>query len=196
MTPYINEILAEINANPALLSAKYGDNAAVRTLLEYAFDASKKFILPEGDPPFTPDAAPIGMSPSNFYQQIRKLYIFTRADLSANRREQLFIQMLESLHPTEAKVCLLVKDQTLTSAYPNITASLVASAGIVAGIGANTVAPVEVTATEEVAKPAGKGKNLVVSLQDAVVSSESFGSAPAKKPATKKPTAKKNTSKK
>ena len=192
MTPYINEILAEINANPALLSAKYGDNAAVRTLLEYAFDPSKKFILPEGDPPFTPDAAPIGLSPSNFYQQIRKLYIFTRADLSANRREQLFIQMLESLHPTEAKVCLLVKDQNLTSAYPNITASLVASAGIVA----NTVAPVEVTATEEAAKPAGKGKNLVVSLQDAVVSSESFGSAPSKKPATKKPTVKKNTSKK
>ena len=195
MTPYINEILAEINANPALLSAKYGDNAAVRTLLEYAFDPSKKFILPEGDPPFTPDAAPIGMSPSNFYQQIRKLYIFTRADLSANRREQLFIQMLESLHPTEAKVCLLVKDQNLTSAYPNITASLVASAGI----GDNTVAPVEATATEvvaEPAEPAGKGKNLVVSLQDAVVSSESFGSAPAKKPATKKPTVKKNTSKK
>jgi hypothetical protein len=35
--------------------------------------------------------------------------------------------MLEGLHPKEAEVLLLIKDQNLTSKYPNITRESVAS---------------------------------------------------------------------
>lgn len=206
MTPFITEILAEINTTPALLGTKHKDNTAVRMLLEYAFDASKKFVLPEGDPPFKPDAAPIGMSPANFYQQIRKLYIFTRVDLSSTRREALFIQMLESIHPSEAKVCLLIKDQNLTAEYPNITADLVAKEGIVqradlfrtdaSAVVADEPAPAveapEADVAQDVAQDVAgqsteptaptKGKHLVVGLQHAVTTKESFGPNPSATP--------------
>lgn len=131
MTPYITEILEKINNNPELLKTEYSKNYAICTLMQYSFDKNLRFSLPEGEPPFKPDAAPLGMSPSNFYQQVKKLYVFTRTDISNVRREQLFIQFLEGLHPSEAKVCVAIKDQNLTSLYPNITGDLVAEAGLV-----------------------------------------------------------------
>jgi hypothetical protein len=120
MTKLLTEILAEINENPALLE-KHRTNGALRLLFEHAFDPAKKFILPEGDPPFKPDAAPIGMSPANLHMEMKKLYVFCRADLTAVRRETLFIQLLENVHPSEAKLMLAVKDQKLTKMFPKIT---------------------------------------------------------------------------
>ena len=165
MAQYITEILEQINKDPNLLKTTYRNNYAVVTLLEYAFDKNKKFVLPEGTPPFKPDAAPLGMSPANFYQQIKKLYVFCRKDLSAVRREQLFIQMIEGLHPSEAEICVLIKDQNLTSKYENITADLVEEAGIVQ--------------KENIFRPAAKeGTHHVVTLSETAQTKESFGNAP------------------
>ena len=47
--------------------------------------------------------------------------------MSALRRETMFIQMLEGLHPEEAKIICLVKDKNLTQTY-NLTQGLVAEA--------------------------------------------------------------------
>lgn len=121
---YITEILSEINDDPSKI-ASFKDNAALRLILEHAFDPAKKFILPEGDPPFKADAAPQGMSPANIYMEAKKLYVFCRADLKPIRRETLFIQLLENVHPDEAKLLLTIKDQKLTKAYPKITHKLV-----------------------------------------------------------------------
>jgi len=106
-------MLAEINEDPATIT-KYKDNGALRLIFEHAFDPDKKFFLPEGDPPFKEDAAPIGMSPANLHMEARKLYVFCRADLNKLRRESLFIQLLENLHPYESKLILAIKDQKLT----------------------------------------------------------------------------------
>lgn len=132
MTPFITEMLDEINRNPELLKTKYKDSYPIKTLLQYAFDKRLKMDLPEGTPPFKADPMPQGMSPANFYQQVKKLYIFTRKDLKSTRREILFIQLLEGLHPSEARVCVLVKDQSLTLDYPSITPDVVVDAGFVA----------------------------------------------------------------
>ena len=130
MTKYITEILTEINEEPKKLVA-YRDSAALRILFEYAFDPAKKFILPEGDPPYKPDAAPIGMSPANIYQELKKFYVFCRKDLTPIRRETLFIQLLENVHPSEAKLLLAVKAQTLSKLYPKITHKAVYDAGFI-----------------------------------------------------------------
>lgn len=131
MTKYIPEILEEINANPEALE-KYKDSAALRLLFEHAFLPEKKFDLPEGDPPFKPDTAPIGMTPGNLYQELRRLYVFTPARvLSKVRKEQLFIQLLENIHPSEAKVILAVKDQKLNKLYKNVTSDLAAEYGFI-----------------------------------------------------------------
>lgn len=159
MTPYITEILDEINKDPSLLKTKYSDHYAIKTILQYAFDKRGKMLLPEGEPPYKKDDAPIGMSPANFYQQVKKFYIFTRTDLSPVRREQLFIQLLEGLHPSESTICIAIKDQNITSLYPNITADLVVAAGLVeeANIFRKPLVP-----GQEVAK----GKELLVNIQD------------------------------
>jgi hypothetical protein len=130
-TKYITEILEEANKDIANL-AKYRENAALKFLFQHAFIPEQKFMLPEGEPPFKQEEAPIGMTPANFTQEMKKLYVFTKArDLSKIRREQLFIQLLESIHPSEAKVLLAVKDQKLNKLYKNITADVAADYGFI-----------------------------------------------------------------
>jgi hypothetical protein len=112
MTKFVTELLEDINKDPASLEKLKG-NGALRYIFEHAFDPAKKFVLPEGVPPYKNDAAPQGMSKGNLMMELRKLYVFCRADLKAIRRETLFIQLLENIHPDEAKVVLAIKDQTL-----------------------------------------------------------------------------------
>jgi len=170
MTPYITEILKEINDNPDLVLTKHKDSYAIKAVFEYAFDKNKKMMLPEGEPPYKKDTAPLGMSPANFYQQVKKFYIFLRSDLNAVRREQLFIQLLESLHPSEAAVCVAIKDQALTGLYPNITADLAVKAGWVAE--ENTFRQPVVQSTS------AKGRELVVNLQDQASTKDKVGGKP------------------
>lgn len=130
MFKHIPEILEECNKDVTLLEG-YKTNAALKFIFEYAFMPEKKFLLPDGDPPYKEDAAPIGMTPANFTQETKKLYVYLRADLKPLRRETLFIQLLESIHPSEAKVLLAVKDQKLNKLYKNITAKVAAEYGFI-----------------------------------------------------------------
>lgn len=130
MTKYITEILDEINTNPKSIE-KYKGNAALRLIFEHGFLPEKKFALPDGDPPYKKDAAPLGMTPANLYQEVRKLYIFCRTDLTALRKESLFVQLLENLHPLEAELVLAIKDQKLHKKYASITHKMVADAGFI-----------------------------------------------------------------
>lgn len=45
------------------------------------------------------------------------------------RREQLFIQLLESVHPSEAKLVIAIKEQAISTLYPNITLDKIVDAG-------------------------------------------------------------------
>jgi hypothetical protein len=170
MTPYITEILDEINNNPSLVLTKYKDNYAVKAIFEYAFDKTKKFVLPQGIPPFKKDTAPLGMSPGNFYQQVKKFYIFLRKDLTNVRREQLFIQLIEGLHPSEADVCIAIKDQSLTSKYNNITADLAVKAG--------WVSEENVFRQPNVPTAKSKSRTVVVDLSETVSTNEFVGQPP------------------
>lgn len=130
-TKYMTEILEEVSADPKTLE-KYKGNAGLKYIFEHAFIPEKKFDLPEGEPPYKPDAAPIGMSPANFTQETKKFYVFTKErPLKSVRREQLFIQLLESVHPSEAKLLIAIKDQKLNKLYKNVTAKLAAEHGFI-----------------------------------------------------------------
>jgi hypothetical protein len=130
MAKYITEILKEINEEPKKIE-QYKANAALRLIFEHGFLPEKKFALPEGDPPYKKDAGPLGMTPANLYQEVRKLYVFCRTDLASLRKETLFVQLLENLHPSEAELVLAIKDQKLSKLYPKITHKLVADAGFI-----------------------------------------------------------------
>jgi len=129
---YVVEILDTVNKDPSKL-AEFRDNPALKYLFQYAFIPEQKFELPEGDPPFKKDDGPLGMSPASFNQELRRLYIFTKSQpLAQLRREALFIELLESVHPSEAKVLCAIKDQKLDKLYKNITADLAADYGFIA----------------------------------------------------------------
>lgn len=130
MQKYLPELLEEINKDPSLLQKMKGDSA-LTVLFQYAFEPEKKFLLPEGEPPYKQDAAPIGMSLAILRQELRRFYIFCRADLPKVRREDLFIQLLESVHPSEAKLLLAVKEQELDKLYKKITHEAVYNAGFI-----------------------------------------------------------------
>ena len=129
MRKYVTQMFEEINNDPDKL-ALYKDDAAVRIILTHAFVPEKKFILPEGEPPFKPAAEPLGMTPTNMFSELRRMYVFCRADLTPFKRESLFISFLEGIHPTEAKLMIAVKDQELHKVYPKITRKLLEKHGL------------------------------------------------------------------
>lgn len=130
MRKYVTEMLKEINADPASLD-KYKDDAALKIIFDYAFDPVKKFQLPEGEPPFNPAVEPLGMTPTNMFNEVRRFYVFCRTDLKPIKRESLFISFLEGIHPDEAKLMLAIKDQKLTKLYPKITRKLLESYNLI-----------------------------------------------------------------
>jgi len=134
MAKYVTEVLKEINDDPSLLTTTYkrvGDGGPLGKIFWSAFTAEGKFLLPEGEPPFKKAQEPMGMSPANFIQEVRKFQIFFRNDISKTRRELAFIQLLEGVHPDEAKIIIAIKDQELTKLYPNITREAVAAGGYI-----------------------------------------------------------------
>lgn len=102
---------------------------ALRDVLRGAFDDSIEFTLPSGTPPYTPDDAPAGYSRTTLHQQTKKLKYFVKGGpgdrLSNIKRERMFIDVLESLHPEEAKLILLMKDKKLAGVYKGLTKKVV-----------------------------------------------------------------------
>jgi hypothetical protein len=132
MIKYVTEVLKDINNDPKLLLTLYkptGTGGPLGIIFKHAFMAHGKFLLPDDEPPFKKSAEPIGMTPAQFIYETSKFYVFCRADLKPIKREQLFIDMLESIHPEEAKILLAVKAQNLPKLYPNITWNALANAG-------------------------------------------------------------------
>lgn len=127
---YLTEVLDEINADPKVIDNYKGDQA-LKYVFEYAYIPENKLDLPPGDPPYKEDAAPLGMSAANLRMEMKKLYVFKRADLKALRKEQLFIDLLENVHPSEAKLLLAIKEQKLTKLYKKITRKVVEEAGFI-----------------------------------------------------------------
>ena len=91
------------------------DNGALREILKYAFHPDIKFLLPTGNPPYK-SVVDETDNPTYLYGLVRKLYLFVEGgnpNLKTNRREYLFIEMLESIHPDEAELLLQVKDKKI-----------------------------------------------------------------------------------
>jgi len=101
----------------------------LKDLLKYAFHPDIKFALPSGEPPYKTIGSPDEYNPTYLYPNIRKFYLYIEGGhdgLAQLRREQLFVSMLESLHPKEAAVVIQVKDKKLN--YRGLTYKLVKNA--------------------------------------------------------------------
>ena len=102
------------------------ESKPLKEILKYAFHPDIKFALPPGKPPYKTRGSPDEYNPTYLYPNIRKFYLYIEGGhdgLTQLRREQLFVQMLESLHPKEAEVVIQIKDKKLN--YRGLTYALV-----------------------------------------------------------------------
>ena len=95
------------------------------------FDKGIESAVPEGAVPYKPNESPKGtMGHTRLVHEWRTLYNFVRGGndkISNMRRENLLIQLLESLEAEEAEIVCLVKDKDLQSKY-RITRNVVEEA--------------------------------------------------------------------
>ena len=122
--PFMNEIFE-------LVSEQKTDDGKIAILKEYEcdilkslfiwnFDDSVISLLPQGTVPYKPNENPLGTDHSSLRREQRSLYNFVKGgndQLSTIRRETIFIQMLEGLHPKEADIVIAVKDGNLEDMY-------------------------------------------------------------------------------
>lgn len=106
------------------------NSKTLRDIIRATFDAKIKFLVPKVDnlaeiPGFTPDPGALGSSPSSLFQESRKFYYFCEGgdpNLKQPRREELYIQILESIHPTEAEIIINMVNGNLK--VPGLTQKL------------------------------------------------------------------------
>ena len=108
------------------------DSVPLRQILKGAFDPKIEWLLPKGDDiPFNKNDAPIGTEHTILSQEAKRLYLFTKGGdntLSQNKRETLFIQMLEGLTGEEADFLITVVNKKVNNKYKGFTANLVKEA--------------------------------------------------------------------
>ena len=104
---------------------------ALRMVIKSSFDPKINWQLPEGEVPYSPNEAPEGTEHTVLAQESKKLYNFIQGGnnvLPQNKRESMFVQMLEGLHKNEAEVIIAAKDKILHKIYKGLSASVVKEA--------------------------------------------------------------------
>ena len=122
--PFMHEVLAlaskkRSNAEKVKVLQEYTSDS-LKAILIWNFDDTALSVLPEGQVPYKPNEVPVGTDHTSLRREWRNLYHFIKGgndSLSQTRRETMFIQLLEGLHPEEAEILCLVKDKALQSKY-------------------------------------------------------------------------------
>ena len=99
---------------------KENESLHLKSVLIWNFDDSVQSMLPDGDVPFQKNEAPAGTEHLHLAYEWKKLYNFVKGGndvLRPIKREQLFMQLLEGLHPDEAEIICLIKDKNLKKKY-------------------------------------------------------------------------------
>lgn len=103
---------------------KANDSFVLRTVLQGAFDPNIKWLLPEGVPPYRPND--LVDQENVFIRDARKLIYFVEGaypNLKQIKRELMFIEMLETVTPADAKMICAMKEKKLP--WKGITVDIV-----------------------------------------------------------------------
>ncbi len=133
----ISEVLqrvsnAKTKAEKVKLLRDYKSPALTKLLL-CNFAKNIDFVFPDGATPFTPKKTPKGLDHARLYAEHRFIDKFItktvngvryfgcsngpRPRIQQLKKEQLWVQLLEGLHPDESRVLDLVKDKKLQDRY-------------------------------------------------------------------------------
>lgn len=134
-TPLFSEVLTKVGKlktkKQKVEYLKQNNSDALRMVLKSSFDPKIVWQLPEGPVPFSPNEAPEGTEHTVLASEARKLYNFIQGGnnaLTQNKREMMFVQMLEGLHQTEAYMLVDAKDKVLHKTYKGLSSAVVKEA--------------------------------------------------------------------
>lgn len=108
----------------AILSDAANNRTPVlRNILILTYDKDFEILLPEERPPFNP--APKNFNHGALYREGRKLKYFVNGQggekLSNMKREQLFIELLESVNPDDADIlCQMIERKPFKGITPKL----------------------------------------------------------------------------
>ena len=114
-----------------VLILKQNNTEGLRMVLKSSFDPKIEWVMPEGEVPFRANDVPMGTEHTVLAMECKKLWHFIKgADKGTpqHKKEQMFIQMLEGLHESEAKLLIAAKDKRLHQVYKGLSANVVKEA--------------------------------------------------------------------
>jgi hypothetical protein len=122
--PLLSEVLSKVSKQRTkakkIQVLKENESLHLKAILIWNFDDTVLSVLPEGEVPYNKNEAPAGTEHTYLAHEWKVLYNFVKGGndfLRPVKREQLFLQLLEGLHPDEADIVCLVKDKNLTEKY-------------------------------------------------------------------------------
>ena len=134
-TPLFSEILDKVaklkTKKQKVEFLRQHNTDALRMVLKSSFDPKIVWQLPEGPVPFSPNEAPEGTEHTVLAMEARKLHNFIQGGnnaLTQNKREMMFVQLLEGLHQTEAYMLVDAKDKILHKRYKGLSSAVVKEA--------------------------------------------------------------------
>jgi len=133
----VPEILKQVSeAKPAERAGvlqQNQDNQLLREILLLNFGPAE-FDLPAGEPPYKVNPQPAGLTDTNLYAEWRRHYLLIKghprrpAGVKRMQVENVFIQMLEGVHASEAELLIALKDKALAKKYKGLTEKVVREA--------------------------------------------------------------------
>ena len=131
-TLLISEVLDKVHKAKTkadkLKVLRTNDSAPLRMVIKSSFDPKIEWILPQGEVPFKANDVPAGTDHTRLHSESRKLYRFVKggdADTPQYKKELMFVQMLEGLHESEARLLVNAKDKKLHQVYKGLSKDLV-----------------------------------------------------------------------
>lgn len=99
----------------------------LRDVISLAYHPSYIWLLPKGIPPYTPNPTPFdafGILTKEIGRVTEFVFMASpnQNTMTAQKREKLFIDLLEMVHPDDARLLCAVKDKKIN--YPFLTYSL------------------------------------------------------------------------
>ena len=85
------------------------EDPSLKAIFIWNYDKSVQSAIPEGPVPYKENEVPVGTDHTSLRREYRNLYHFINGGndkLSSLRRETMFIQMLEGLHPQKQRLFL------------------------------------------------------------------------------------------
>lgn len=119
--------MESIDAKTAFL--KQYDSLELRDVLRGSFDDCIQWNLPLGKPVYDGRLSKSGHSSSSLKLKIKIFHYFVKGGqgdaMKPFKRENMFLQVLETIHPKDADAIIAMKDKKLETLYPGINRDLV-----------------------------------------------------------------------